>query len=435
MPDSNEVHARREAAANPESSTGRLLALSQEFDIPILQAVAANPSTPVEALMRLVEHPNLLVKCALARNSVLPPVLWQALCNLGETTVREAIAVSPFAPDWALQRVCVEGSRSVRSLLCRRQHLPADVAALLAADSDWRVRELLAQNAALDTGSRDVLAKDPHAGVRLHTVRHDGLSEAARQQLAADASPWIRIAFTWHQLHDVERVRMMASDDDEPLVRFAADLGLEVAETEEPPPVPPLEPSDLVAGGALEYWHALTGDSDFAQMLCASASTPSDFLELMYSLYGDTVVHVVAANPQTPRNLRDYLLAERKAVEDLAINPSLTTDELDALLAEHRTDDVVERAAMNPSIARARLLDWHTTEQAWLRISVARNPRTSPKLLRTLAEDADSRVRLAVQLNDNCPGDLRSNPPVGPEDLENFGPFRLRSLVGHLFDG
>jgi len=134
---------------------------------------AAHTSATPEILVALANDTEWRVREAVARNTGTPAQAFLRLAGDPQPKVREAVARNAGTPTEALKTLAGDESLDIRIVIAGRPDTPPDVLARLAEDTAWNVRIAVAHNPAADDETLERLAGDDFRGV----------SGRARQQL------------------------------------------------------------------------------------------------------------------------------------------------------------------------------------------------------------------------------------------------------------
>ncbi|WP_338692521.1 hypothetical protein V2W30_39420 [Streptomyces sp. Q6] len=353
----------------------------------VRRAVAANEATPPQVLAMLITGEGLppAEQCLVCDSEETPyvhdPHCPRLDCGLSadascsgshESTLHELAEQAlwnPATPIEALLRFTGHPSALLRCRLAARPDLPPETVARLAGDPVPGVRADLAENPTISESVMRVLAADGGHDVQRRLAHNprvplDVLSGlAATTKIGSTLLPRIASASP----SEVEEL----STSSNPVVRMLL-----------------AERRDLPA----EIRDRLADDPD-AKVVKSIAGHPGlseAQLRSMVERHGSRVIAKVAANPQTPSALLEYLTAHmtpvRKALREVARHPNATGPALLVCLTDQDARRIAAGHAALPPQAIVELLadhDWQVVEAA------AANPSLPPAVM----------VELVLELN------------------------------------
>ncbi|MGC0397532.1 hypothetical protein RKD27_000176 [Streptomyces sp. SAI-126] len=348
----------------------------------VRRAVAANEATPPRVLAMLITGEGLppAERCLVCDSERTPyvhdPHCPRPDCDLPsgascsgshESTVHELVEQAlwnPATPIEALVRIADHPSALLRCRLAARPDLPPETAARLACDPVPGVRADLAENPAIDDSLMRVLAADRGHDVQRRLAHNPRVPLDILSGLAAAT----KIGSTL-------------------LPRIASASPIEVEDlSRSPNPVVRMllaERRDLPA----EIRDRLAGDPD-AKVIKSIAGHPGlaeAQLRYMVERHGSRVIAKVAANPETPSALLEYLTGHmtpvRKALREVARHRNATGRALLVCLTDQNARRIAAGHAALPPETIVELLadhDWQVVEAA------AANPSLPPAVMAQL---------------------------------------------------
>ncbi|MFF3468963.1 hypothetical protein [Streptomyces sp. NPDC002619] len=373
------VDVREILAADPDVQVVAELALWTTADLAarlarhphaeVRRAVAANEATPPQVLAMLITGEELLPpaeRCLVCDNEETPyvhdPHCPRLDCDLPsgasctgshESTLHELAEQAlwnPATPIEALVRFADHPSELLRCRLAARPDLPPETAARLAGDPVPGVRADLAENPAIDDSLMRVLAADSGHDVRRRLAHNprvpldilSGLAAATR--IGSTLLPRIASASP----SEVESL----SKSSNPVVRML------LAERRDLPAVI----RDVLAADP---------DAKVVKSIAGHPGLSEAQLRSMVERHGSRVIAKVAANPETPSALLEYLTRHmtpvRKALREVARHRNATGPALFVCLTDQDARRIAAGHAALPPETIVELLadhDWQVVEAA-----------------------------------------------------------------------
>ncbi|MDQ0604987.1 hypothetical protein QF037_009332 [Streptomyces canus] len=351
----------------------------------IRRAVAANEATPPQVLSMLITGEGLppAERCLVCDSEETPyahdPHCPRLACDLRsgasctgshESTLHELAEQAlwnPATPVEALLRFADHPSALLRCRLAARPDLPPQTAARLAGDPVPGVRADLAENPAIDSALIHVLAADRGHDVQRRLAHNprvplDVLSDlASATKIGSTLLPRIASASP----SEVEGL----SRSSNPVVRML------LAERRDLP----AKIRDLLADDL---------DAKVVKSIARHPGLSEAQLRSMVERHGSRVIAKVAANPETPSALLEYLTRYmtpvRKALREVARHRNATGPALLACLTDRQARSWAAGHPALPPEAIVELLtdhDWQVVEAA------ASNPSLPPTVMAELISE------------------------------------------------
>ncbi|MGW8328536.1 hypothetical protein ACWGLE_11605 [Streptomyces sp. NPDC055897] len=399
-----DVERRAKLAACPELPADVREMLADDPDVRVV-AELASQTEDADLAARFARHPHAEVRRAAAANEATPPQVLAMLitgeglppaerclvCDIEETPyvhdphcpqpdcdllsgawctgshestlheMAEQALWNPVTPIEALVRFADHPSELLRYRLAARRDLPAETAARLAGDAVPGVRADLAENPAIDESLMRVLAADSGHDVQRRLAHNprvpldilSGLATATK--IGSTLLPRIVSASS----SEVEELSKSLN----PVVRMLL-----------------AERRDLPA--MIRDRLADDPDAKVVKSIARHSGLSEVQLRSMVERHGSRVVAKVAANPETPSALLEYLTGHmapvRKALREVARHRNATGPALLVCLTDQDARRIAAGHAALPPETIVELLadhDWQVVEAA------AANPSLSPAVM------------------------------------------------------
>ena len=248
------------AARQPASSLELLADISKDPDWRVRSGLIDNPNLPLEMMATLVEAADVTLVQQLS-SPFPPPDALNTLSHHARVGVRLAVARHPAVSTDQLSLLATDGSKDVRRAVARQpQTDPDDIAFLVQAGSSADLMQLGEPDLSITAVNLHTLSQRGQWG-RMLVVRHPNTAPDTVARLICDADPKIREWAAIHPHAPQEIIQLL----------FRAGCGTDFQGFA--PPDPTLPPESLRQLAALGTWAA--------QVVAANPNTPRDLLETL----------------------------------------------------------------------------------------------------------------------------------------------------------
>ena len=354
--------------------------------------VAGDPKTPVAALQTFAKDSDPSVRRSLAKNPATPIAMLEELAKDKEVDYRKSVAENPSTPiairEALLEELAKDSDPWIRRSAAKTTSTPAALLEALAKDKNSDVRHAVAENPSSPVSVLEGMANDADLTIRQSVAINPSTSKAVREAL----------------------LEALANEND-------ARVRKSVAEN-------PSAPVSVLL--------ALAKDKDerVHRSVARNPSVPESVLEA-FANESDPRIHLsIVENPSTPIAIRVAILEAlandsapwlrvRVGKNDLASQPLLvalskdedndvraavasnlaTAPEVLVKLASDRVTEVVIAAVHNLQTPLSALTKLTSHKAVSVREALAAHAHRSADLCRTLWQDANKDVRLALISN------------------------------------
>jgi hypothetical protein len=330
-------------------------ALVRHRSLAVREGMATCGNMPVACLRQLAADTQPTVRLFLAIRPDLPPDLLMPLVMENFVSIRQAAGRNPNLPAEFLAQLAQHPDGTLRGIAAAHQNTPRQALESLAGDGDDLIRWFVASNPQTHPKDLTILARDGCADIRVAIANNSGTPSALLAALAHDAAPEVREAVASHVNAPPEILVELARDSDVAVrLRVACHPRL-------PPEALALLEQDDDGGVFQQAQHFPRTIQERAGRIWVSISKEMaeddlrTFASDVETLKG-IAVHAekpvreyIATRAHTPSEVLALLTqdADEEIVIKAAGNPSLSTESLIALL-RHPHPQVREAAMLNP---------------------------------------------------------------------------------------
>jgi len=381
-------------------------------------AVAGDPKTPVAALQTFAKDSDPSVRRSLAKNPATPIAMLEELAKDKEVDYRKSVAENPSTPiairEALLEELAKDSDPWIRRSAAKTTSTPAALLEALAKDKNSVVRHAVAENPSSPVSVLEGMANDADLTIRQSVAINPSTSKAVREALlealANENDARVRKSVAENPSAPVSVLLTLTKDKDERVRQSVAEN--------------PSAPVSVLL--------TLTKDKDerVRQSVARNSSVPESVLEA-FANESDPGIHLsIVENPSTPIAIRVAILEAlandsapwlrvRVGKNDLASQPLLvalskdednyvraavasnlaTAPEVLVKLASDRITEVVIAAVHNLQTPLSALTKLTSHKAVSVREALAAHAHRSADLCRTLWQDANKDVRLALISN------------------------------------
>ena len=371
---------RAAVAANKNTSPETLLLLAKDKSDDVRENVADNPNCPMEIIKTLVQDKNYLIRGGLAMRGDLTEEMQKILSKDKERWVRERLAENKSTPHEILLTLSKDSDSYVRGLALKNANLRDD--AVSSFENPIAVKLNVAKNPSTPLDLLETMSSNSEL------FFHEGQATSFAVAVASNPS-----------ISDSVMAKLMKSKQKEVLKKLAANPSLaanylnelvEISLKKLKAAKPDWSDRDLELGLAsnpnspASYLTALLKypDSWVIATAAGNPNLPPDKLAKLAKSDHNNIRKGVASNPSAPWVLLQSLLKDDECKWQLAKNPAMRGDDL-AELALQKTagPNLLADIAINPSLSSDQIEKLAKHKDAWVRAGVADNPKT-PEVLR-----------------------------------------------------
>ncbi|MGF1992244.1 MAG: hypothetical protein RMY62_030850 [Nostoc sp. ZfuVER08] len=354
------------AVQNPNTPVETLRQLAREQDLGLLKIVTRNPNIPSDILESLSQNPDQTVRIQVAQHPNTPLAVVKELVNdtdmhvanaatevirekQGEYTT-EAVRKNPKTPAHVLEKLLQKNPRTV----CEHPNTPPEILLEFSQSVHREMRECVARNPNAPVSILENLADDESSNVRWEVARNPHtpirllFKQLARDTCVNDAIAYQMSTKKNGQYPEKDSILdILAEESTSPLETILQRLAQDGGEAARIFLARRIDlPADLLAQ------LAEATEEKVREVVAQNINAPASSLEKLAQAPETKVREAVAQNPNTPITILEQLSNDEKYEVLVHIAQKNLSSETLELLANSKSDQVREKAMLNPSLSK-----------------------------------------------------------------------------------
>ncbi|PHJ53887.1 hypothetical protein VF14_35555 [Nostoc linckia z18] len=354
------------AVQNPNTPVETLRQLAREQDLGLLKIITRNPNIPSDILESLSQNPDQTVRIQVAQHPNTPLAVVKELVNDTDMHVANAatevirekqgeyitqtVRKNPKTPAHVLEKLLQKDPRTV----CEHPNTPPEILLEFSQSVHREMRECVARNPNAPVSILENLADDESSNVCREVARNPHTPiRLLFKQLARDACVNGAIAYQMStkkngQYPEKDSILdILAEESTSPLETILQRLAQDGGEAARIFLARRFDlPADLLAQ------LADATEEKVREAVAQNINAPASSLEKLAQAPETKVREAVAQNPNTPITILEQLSNDKKYEVLVHIAQKNLSSETLELLANSKSDQVREKAMLNPSLSK-----------------------------------------------------------------------------------